>query len=266
MKPLIVLFGTIVACAMGYMLEPQLRPYWAPAGAGPLDAPVATTESPAAKPAAPPVEPKEPAETVAEKPPESITLTSEIEFKDETSGLVIRLAAGSRVKLLAIKGDQAVIRPGETNYSVSVPLAGTDWGASSSATEAPLPEPAVELERAPAPEPETATSGEMPAASLPETPAAVPPASVAVPSQPQGVVAIMQQSIRAGEIKEFSAGQILNWQAGPAETLNGEVFQTGIVTYKAETIFGEKTIQAKALIKDGRVVRWVWPKSGMIIQ
>ena len=40
----------------------------------------------------------------------------------------------------------------------------------------------------------------------------------------------------------------------------------GTLTYKAETIFGVKTIQAKALITDGKVQRWIWPKSGMEIK
>ena len=44
------------------------------------------------------------------------------------------------------------------------------------------------------------------------------------------------------------------------------IYQIGAVAYKAETIFGVKTIQAKALIKDGKVQRWIWPKSGMEIK
>ena len=77
----------------------------------------------------------------------------------------------------------------------------------------------------------------------------------------------MQASIKGGEIKEFSFDQVLEWQAtdGP-EKFDGETYQTGIAAYKAETVFGVKTIQAKALIKDGKVVRWLWPKSGMEIK
>jgi hypothetical protein len=59
---------------------------------------------------------------------------------------------------------------------------------------------------------------------------------------------------------------VQDWQAGPQETVDGQVYQTGTVTYRAETIFGVKTIQAKALIQNGRVVRWIWPKSGMEIR
>lgn len=76
----------------------------------------------------------------------------------------------------------------------------------------------------------------------------------------------MQESIRGGQIKEFRFDQVLGWKAGADETVDGEVFQTGTVSYKAETIFGVKTIQAKALIRDGKVQRWIWPKSGMEIR
>jgi hypothetical protein len=89
----------------------------------------------------------------------------------------------------------------------------------------------------------------------------VPNAPVAGP-----VVPVMQASIRGAQIKEFTYAQVLGWKAEPNETVNGEVFQVGSVTYKAETIFGVKTIQAKALIKQGRVQRWIWPKSGMEIK
>jgi hypothetical protein len=76
----------------------------------------------------------------------------------------------------------------------------------------------------------------------------------------------MQESIRDGQIKEFKFEQVLGWKAGENETVDGQTFQTGLVSYKAETIFGVKTIQAKALIQKGKVVRWIWPKSGMEIK
>ncbi|MEI8038194.1 MAG: hypothetical protein WCJ14_07365 [Verrucomicrobiota bacterium] len=76
----------------------------------------------------------------------------------------------------------------------------------------------------------------------------------------------MQESVRSQQIKEFTLAQVLGWKAEADETVNGEVFQAGTLTYKAETIFGVKTIQAKALIKDGKVQRWIWPKSGLEIK
>ena len=76
----------------------------------------------------------------------------------------------------------------------------------------------------------------------------------------------MQASISAKQIKEFDAKQVNNWAVDADETIDGQIYQTGLVTYKAETIFGVKNIQARALIKDGKVVRWIWPKSGVEIK
>lgn len=289
MKPMIVLIAAIVACAAGYMFEPSLRPQ----AAKPMPADEETTadatevETPA-KPETPTIsETPEPTPAVApeEKPalPETLTLTSEVQFTDEASGLVITLTPGSKVKLLSIEGEQAVVRPGQTTYSVSVPLEATDFAAAKPAMEEPeTTQPEPEPEPEPTTVPETSTTVEEPVEETPATepatepftepaaepepePAIAPPPTAPV-ARPQGPVAVMQQSIRNGQIKEFTLDQVQEWQPGPQETIDGEVYQTGVVTYRAETIFGVKTIQAKAIIKDGVVLRWVWPKSGMEIR
>ena len=93
------------------------------------------------------------------------------------------------------------------------------------------------------------------------------PEPVPEPFAPKGAVAVMQSSIKGGDIKEFSFDQVIDWQAGEEpETIDGVAYQTGIASYKSETVFGLKTIQAKALINGGKVVRWLWPKSGMEIK
>ena len=76
----------------------------------------------------------------------------------------------------------------------------------------------------------------------------------------------MKQHIQGGNIKEFEFKQGQGWRAGPDEVIDGESFQVGLIRYMAETIFGTKSIEAKALIKNGEVVMWIWPKSGMEIK
>ena len=80
------------------------------------------------------------------------------------------------------------------------------------------------------------------------------------------IVRLMQDSVRSGQIEEFKFEQVLGWKAEGEEEVDGVSYQTGLAAYKAETIFGVKTIQAKALIKDGKVAKWIWPKSGMEIK
>ena len=77
------------------------------------------------------------------------------------------------------------------------------------------------------------------------------------------IVALMKKFIAAGTLKEFEAEQVKTWKAGEDESIDGVTYQIGLVTYMAQTIFGEKPVNAKALIKGGEIDRWVFAKSGM---
>jgi hypothetical protein len=135
------------------------------------------------------------------------------------------------------------------------------------------PEPNVE------PNPEVAVIEAPVTPSKPDAPAApdapdapaVPDAPVAeqpeVPTQTADVVLVMKASLASGQISKFNASQVLEWEAGTGtEVFDGQTYQVGNVKYQAETPFGTKNLPAKALIKDGKVVRWISPKSGMQIE
>jgi len=78
------------------------------------------------------------------------------------------------------------------------------------------------------------------------------------------IVALMKKFIAGGTLKEFKADQVVTWKAAEEEeNIDGVNYQIGLVTYKAQTIFGEKPVNAKALIKGGEIDRWVFAKSGM---
>jgi outer membrane biosynthesis protein TonB len=127
------------------------------------------------------------------------------------------------------------------------------------AQKEPTPTPAVEP--MPVKEPEVVTE---PTKEPAPAPAPKPVASASLSAEE--IVKLMQESIRSGQIKEFTFDQVIGWKAGEEEELEGEKFQTGLAAYKAETIFGVKNIQAKALIQGGKVMRWIWPTSGLEIQ
>lgn len=195
-----------------------------------------------------------------------------------------------------------VVAAGVAGYSLepSMRYSLTGEGAPKSKTVAKVDDEAVsppEAETAPAPAPVTPPAPvpapvEPPPAATPEpapTPAPAPtpdPAPVAevapepmedpepepAPPAPSAalsaeeIVAVMQDSIKANQVKEFNFDQVLGWKAGEEEEVDGETYQTGLASYKAETIFGVKTIQAKALIEGGKVAKWIWPNSGMEIK
>jgi len=128
----------------------------------------------------------------------------------------------------------------------------------------PEPTPTPEPEPTPEPPPVADNEGEKMEEPKPEP---IPePAPTGAALGADDIVKVMQESIKAAQVKEFTFDQVLAWKAGEEETVDGSKYQTGSAAYKAETIFGVKTIQAKALIKDGKVTKWIWPNSGMEIK
>ncbi len=278
MKPIAALIGIALAGAAGYWLEPSIRPTLIPApktagdeteaGDGAANAP--TEEEPVAPQPKPEPEPEpEPAPVVPAPPPwvadlkpdqlpEKVTLKRKFEFQVDGVAEPVVVPAGVPVTPVRVEGSELVVSPfgGPIEGRVAVmesdlverlgnqpppvdppPVAG--GGEEEMTDPEPQPEPDPE------PEPEPAPAGKLDA---------------------EAVVKLMQDSIKSGQIKEFTFEQVLGWKGGEEEERDGVTYQTGMVAYKAETIFGVKTIQAQALIKDGAIVRWIWPKSGMEIK
>lgn len=147
---------------------------------------------------------------------------------------------------------------------------------------APTPEPEVSFAEPPTPEPKAQPEPmpEIAGESAEPEPVPAEPTFITPPAQPapasdtantasqatSSIVTLMQQHIRDGGIKEFTINQVTDWEVGPDELIQGQTYQTGIATYKAETIFGMKNIKAKALFQNGQLVRWIWPKSQLEIK
>ncbi len=278
MKEFLYLLGIVVAGALGYKFEPQLRAQLT--GAPPTTEVIDETVIIEGRAATGPT--IDPATLAASQLPEKVLLKTDAKVADSSSGIVMTIDAGNQVRLVRIEGQNVIISPGQGPFVGKVAISDTDLLARLAAkppspvapvVETPpmvppaapvAPEPAAPVvgdsqeppaEPAPAPEP----------APMPEpTPAPTPEAPSVAGST--DVVKAMQDSIKAAQIKEFTFEQVLNWEAAADETVDGESYQTGLASYKAETIFGVKTIQAKALLKGGKVQRWIWPKSGMEIK
>ncbi|MFD2256407.1 hypothetical protein ACFSSA_06960 [Luteolibacter algae] len=255
MKLFLILIGMVAAGFLGYSFEPQLRQQLTgkspSAGMEDAEAPdpekiVINTTAPSST--------IDPASYSADQLPEKIQLKSDAEVSNENGDLKMTITAGNKVNLIRLEGQNVVISPGAGPFEGTVPISQTDLIEQLTALgAAPKAEADMTVDEPVAEEPEKAETESNP----------VPKA----PSGPVDIVAVMQSSIKNGEIKEFTFDKVLDWSANEEpETIDGESYQTGIASYKAETVFGVKTIQAKALIKDGAVVRWLWPKSGLEIE
>ncbi len=273
MKLFLFLLGMVAAGVLGYSFEPEMR--------FALTGKVRSAEK--KEPSRIVVETGAPSKSVdpksfpADRLPEKVMLKADAEIADAASDLKMTITAGNKVNLVRVEGDSVVISPGSGPFEGSVPIGQTDLLEQLAALpEGPEPPPAEPPAMAgmdtPSEEPPAApVEPEMipePAAPEPESvPEEATPDPEPVPDGPVDIVAVMQGSIKGGDIKEFGFDQVLDWQASEEpETIDGESYQTGLASYKAETVFGVKTIQAKALIKSGKVTRWLWPKSGMEIK
>ena len=224
------------------------------------------------------------ASLTAEQLPQRVLLNTEVKVSDPASGVTMSIPAGNRVKLVRIEHGNVVVSPSDGPFFGLVAVTDTDLlqqlAANPPSPVAPavvaistqpiIPvtgdseEPAVKIpEPPPTPEPPPVVTPEP--VPTPEPPPAIDPAPT-VAAGPTDPVKAMQDSIKAEQIKEFTFDQVLEWKAEADEIVDGETYQTGVASYKAETIFGIKTIQAKALIKGDKVQRWIWPKSGMEIK
>lgn len=306
MKELLYFILILAAGGLGYHFEPQLRYPLTGIQPESKVIPGTEELPGAEHPATPTAPSMDLSQLVPSQLPEKILLNVEAKVADTSSGLVLTIEAGNHVKPLRLAGENVFISPGSGAYVGQVAIADTDLVQQLIAHPPAIPsaaptEPAVATPETPAvtptepmipatgdsqepstdakppmPEPAAVTPAPVPeSAPAAETSAPVPapdsaPAPDATPTSAAGAssdaVKAMQDSVRAGQIKEFKYDQVLDWKPGDNETVDGESYQTGLASYKAETIFGVKTIQAKALLKNGKVQRWIWPKSGMEIK
>lgn len=88
------------------------------------------------------------------------------------------------------------------------------------------------------------------------------PAMGPIPKQNgDGTVPVMVASIEKGEVTEIELGRIEKWGRIYQEEIQGSWYWVGPVEYKTETIFGVFDTEALALMRGGRVEKWVYSGS-----
>jgi hypothetical protein len=105
------------------------------------------------------------------------------------------------------------------------------------------------------------------AGGAPGTDEAVPAAVLAKigpkPAQnPDGIVPLMQASLKAGKPKEITEKGISAWGPMQWKDIEGEPYWTANVHYTAVTLFGEFPTDAMALIRRGAIVKWIYSGTG----
>ncbi len=189
--------------------------------------------------------------------PERITLRVDAEASLIRDGRTLgqtRVPAGSKVVPLSLEnGELEVATTASGTTKARVPLDDTDFKEQIRRNYEVWIERQKELANARARE----------AASTPPAPE---PAGVADPGPeperaPDGAVPLMLESIQNGQVTEIDPDRISYWKWLGQQTLDGEIYWAGAVGYQTDTIFGIINTEGKALIRDGKVERWVYSGS-----
>ena len=81
-------------------------------------------------------------------------------------------------------------------------------------------------------------------------------------SDSNGRVPAMVASIKAKDVTEFDLATINSWTPVLFDEVEGEPYWTATVRYKASTIFGNFDAEAMALMRKGKVDKWIYAGSG----
>ena len=76
-----------------------------------------------------------------------------------------------------------------------------------------------------------------------------------------GRVEIMINSLMAGEVSEIKINEVSNWGPIRYEIVDGEPYWTGTVTYNTTSLFGTFPTEAMALMRNGKVIDWLYTGS-----
>mgnify|MGYP004410720443 CR=1 FL=1 len=76
-----------------------------------------------------------------------------------------------------------------------------------------------------------------------------------------GRVVIMVNSLIAGEVSEIKVNEISNWGPIRYEIVDGQPYWTGTVTYNTTSLFGTFPTEAMALMRNGKVIDWLYTGS-----
>ncbi|MEZ5324431.1 MAG: hypothetical protein R3F19_05160 [Verrucomicrobiales bacterium] len=113
------------------------------------------------------------------------------------------------------------------------------------------------------PDPGMATGANTP---MPAKPVNLDAATRAIVGEPplqyvDGTVPLMIRSMESGQVTEIKPEMITYWARIHYEKIDGAHYWVGRVDYTANSIFGIFPTQAKALMQNGKVIKWIYAGS-----
>ncbi len=71
----------------------------------------------------------------------------------------------------------------------------------------------------------------------------------------------MKQALDDQRVTEFSTEDVTDWKHYGQEEIDGEMYEVGLVSMEINSLFGKHPRQAKALFKNGKLIKWVWAEN-----
>lgn len=191
--------------------------------------------------------------------PRTVTLNQDIEVVSEDGSLSETFLAGTVLIPRNVKDGELIVEQAESLLRGLIPFSASDFESQLALNISAPKETPVTSPQTPDPTPPKEAPSAIPAAILAGEPSNIPKSGSLTEGQ---IVELMQRSVVAKEVTEFTAEQVKEWKKDADETLNNETLQVGRTTIEVETTYGTMTLKAKAFVKNGAIVRWIWPRSG----
>lgn len=68
---------------------------------------------------------------------------------------------------------------------------------------------------------------------------------------------LLKKVVSEGDVESISYEDVQSWELGEDEEIGGEIYVVGHLVITPTTIFGRKPQKVKALMQDGKVIKWV---------
>ncbi len=211
--------------------------------------------------------------------PASVELKKETEATLPDGSATMKFPIGKKLRPVRFEGNTVTLEDPEKKFLAEIPVTDSDFvekaldnmvsrvqttiGADVELIEKETNKSEQTVSKAPE---KSATEKE----ASPTESSSDPDLSIKLPEgtlTDEQIIIAMKQFVKKEKVTEFKFEQISDWKAGAEEEIDGEKVQTGTITVSVESVFGsaeEKT--AKAIIKNGRVTKMIWPKSGFEIE
>ncbi len=203
--------------------------------------------------------------------PRSIKLTAETKFTHPNGVSSSVFPAGTSVVALSGNAGKLNLAPNATSpLRATADLAATDRKAGLTAAYQQFQDrqtKRIVAQRAAAKKEMATTGANQPVLAGAPSSAEPPPAVLAKigpkPAQAgNGPVAPMEQSVKAKQVTDFTLADVQAWTPVRFRDVDGEPYWTANVRYVARTIFGDFPTEAMAMMRQGKVEKWIYTGSG----